>query len=301
MNRTTQSVAAQQVFPLAAGADYLMLVKPRVVAMIVLTTLSGFLMGATGSIDYVLLLHTLLATALVGAGTLALNQYMERDIDARMLRTRQRPLPDGRMRAIEALVFGGFLTIVGLLYLTLIASPLAGLVTAMTVIGYLFVYTPLKTRTALCTVLGAFPGALPPVTGWAAATGGLGPGAIVLFGILFFWQLPHSLAIAQLYREDYNRAGIRLLPTVDPASASTRRQIALNCMALFSVGLLPAVLGMAGWFYLAAALLLGGWMLAAGAVLTADVTRERARRLLLVSYLYVPVVFIAMAADKIGS
>ncbi len=285
---------------LAAASDYLALSKPRVVLMILVVTAVGFLMGSTAPAPEaaVRLLHTLLGTALVAGGTLALNQYLERDLDALMSRKRGRPLPGGRMRPAEALLYGAAATATGTLWLTLMTRPLAGLVTAMTVIGYLFLYTPLKRRSALCTVAGAFPGALPPVTGWVAARGRIEPGAIVLFAIMFFWQLPHALAIAQLYREDYDRAGIRMLPTVDRQRGSTGRQAMLNSMALLCVGFLPAAIGMGGWVSLAVATICATLMLAQSAAMAARPTPRNARRLQLASYLYVPAVMTALVVER---
>jgi protoheme IX farnesyltransferase len=299
MNRAGTTVAAQPALssPLAV-LDFLALAKPRVVLLILVTTFAGFAMASVGPLDFALLARTLIGTALVAGGTLALNQYMERDVDAHMRRTHKRPLPGGRMPPVEALAFGSALTCAGLLYLTFGVNPVSGMVTALTVLSYLFVYTPLKTRTALCTVAGAFPGALPPITGWTAAGGQLDIGAAVLFGILFFWQLPHSLAIAHLYREDYDRAGVRLLPTVDPAGGSTGRHTVVNCMALLSVGLLPTLVGMAGWAYFFCALALGCWMLRFGISLALSGDAACARRLLLATYLYIPVVLLVMVADK---
>ncbi len=284
---------------MSRAADYVSLTKPRVLMMILLATTVGFVMASASAPDLLLLAHTLVGTALVAAGTLALNQYLEQEVDARMRRTRDRPLPAGRMLPLEALVFGGGLTCAGLPYLTFLVNPVSSLVTALTVIGYLFLYTPLKTRSALCTVAGAFPGALPPVTGWTAAGGDLGIGAAALFGILFFWQLPHSLAIAHIYRDDYEQAGVRLLPTVDRDGGSTGRQVALNSLALLAAGMLPTVIGLAGWVYLLVASLLGGWMLAQGMALALSRSTRDARRLLLASYLYVPIALGTMALDKV--
>jgi len=301
MSRPAHALATPATF--APAADYLSLSKPRVVLMILVVTAVGFVMGSEslGAFEALRLAHTLLGTALVAGGTLALNQYLERDLDALMSRTRGRPLPGGRMRPAEALIYGAFLTAAGTLWLTAMTRPVAGLVTALTVIGYLFFYTPLKRRSALCTVAGAFPGALPPVTGWVAASGRLDAGAVALFAILFFWQLPHALAIAQLYREDYDRAGIRMLPTVDRERGSTGRQALLNCMALLCVGTLPAALGMSGWATVAAATACGLLMLAQSAMMAARPSPRSARRLLIASYLYVPAVMGAMVGEKLLS
>lgn len=280
-------------------ADYAALTKPGLVTMVLVTTAVGFYLGASGPFDTARMLATILATGLAAGGTLALNQYIERDLDARMERTQMRPLPDGRLQPIEALVFGCALTAAGLLYLTLAISPLSGLVTGATVISYLFLYTPLKMKTPLCTLFGAIPGALPPLTGWAAARGDLGVEAWVLFSILFLWQLPHSLAIAWLYRDDYARAGMRLLPVVEPDGRSTGRQIAANCLALLAVGMLPTIVGVAGRTYFVGATLLGLALLVFGVRLATERTPEAARRLLFATLAYLPMLLGLMALDKV--
>jgi heme o synthase len=281
-------------------ADYVALTKPGLVTMVLVTTAVGYYVGSVGPVDAVRLVATVLGTGLAAGGTLALNQYIERDLDGRMERTRLRPLPDGRLLPIEALAFGAALTSAGLLYLTLAINPLCGLLTATTVVSYLFLYTPLKTKTSLCTVFGAIPGALPPMTGWAAARGDLGVEAWVLFSILFLWQLPHSLAIAWLYREDYARAGMRLLPVVEPDGHSTGRQIAANCLALLAVGMLPTILGFTGRLYFVAATGLGLALLVFGVQLARQRTSASARRLLLATLAYLPLLLGFMAIDKVG-
>jgi len=281
-------------------SDYIALTKPGLVAMVLVTTAVGFYLGSASAVDGARMLATILATGLAAGGTLALNQYIERDLDARMDRTRSRPLPDGRLQPIEALVFGAGLTAAGLLYLTLAIDPLSGLVTAATVVSYLFLYTPLKLKTPLCTLVGAIPGALPPLTGWAAARGDLSTEAWVLFAILFLWQLPHSLAIAWLYRDDYARADMRLLPVVEPDGRSTGRQIAANCLALLAVGMLPTILGLTGRMYFVAATLLGSALLVFGVQLAAQRTPAAARRLLFATLIYLPVLLVAMALDKVA-
>jgi protoheme IX farnesyltransferase len=216
-----------------------------------------------------------------------------------MRRTQARPLPSGRLQPGDALFFGAALTAAGLVILTVLAHPLSGLVTATTVITYLGCYTPLKRRTPLCGVVGAVPGALPPVTGWVAATGSLDSGALVLFSILFLWQLPHSLAIAQLYAADYARAGFRLLPIVDRGGHSTERQIVINCVALLAVGLTPTLLGLAGVLYFAVALLLGLGFLACGIASALAPSTAAARRVMVASLIYLPLLLGCMAWDKV--
>ena len=280
-------------------ADYLALTKPRVVAMVLVTTLVGFYLGADGAPSLRLMLHTLLGTALSAAGTLSLNQYMERDLDARMDRTRHRPLPDGRLTPIEALVLGLALLVAGLCYLDAAAGIACALVTAAIAVIYLFAYTPLKTRTSLCSLVGAVPGALPPVAGWAAARGGVAPEAWVLFAIMYLWQIPHTLAIGRMYRDDYARAGIRVLAVVDGDGSSTAIQAVMNCLALLPVALLPTLLGMAGAVYFAIALLLGLGFLWAAIGLARTRSLSDARRLLVVSLVYLPVLLATMALDKL--
>ena len=231
------------------AADLLALTKPRVVVMILVTTLVGYYVGLTGAPDYVRMVHLIVGTLLAAGGTLALNQYVERDVDALMERTRMRPLPDGRLQPLEALLFGTAITVLGVAYLAAFVGALSAAVTATTAVLYLFAYTPLKVRTALCTIVGAVPGALPPVTGWVTARDDLSLGAWVLFGILFLWQLPHTLAIARLYRDDYARAGVRVLPVVDVDGSTTERQIVTACLALLAVSLLPTLIGLTGGVY----------------------------------------------------
>jgi protoheme IX farnesyltransferase len=279
--------------------DFLLLAKPRVVLMVLVTTLVGYYVGSSGVPDHLRLLSTLIGTALAAGGTFALNQFLERDVDARMERTRLRPLPDGRLTPNEALLFGVAITCAGLGFLALAVGPLAGLVTAVTAGLYLFAYTPLKLRSSLCMVVGAVPGALPPVTGWVAARGEFGVGAWVLFAILFLWQLPHTLAIARLYSEDYARAGIQVLPVVDPDGTSTERQIVASCLALLAVGLLPTLIGLAGPVYFFGALTLGVTFLACGMLQAFSRSIPAARRLLFASLLYLPTLLVLMALNKI--
>jgi protoheme IX farnesyltransferase len=281
------------------AADLITLTKPRVVLMVLVTTVVGYYVGLAGAPDYVRLVHLLIGTMLAAGGTLALNQYWERDVDARMERTRVRPLPDGRLSPLEALVFAGAVTLAGLAYLGAFVGSLAMLVTAATTALYLFAYTPLKLRTPLCTIIGAVPGALPPVTGWVASREAFGLGAWVLFGILFLWQLPHTLAIARLYRDDYARAGVRLLPVVDADGTSTERQIVTGCLALLAVSLLPTLIGLAGPFYFVGAFILGAAFVAIGARQALSPSAGSARRVLFASLLYLPILLTLLALDKV--
>jgi protoheme IX farnesyltransferase len=280
------------------AADLVALTKPRVIVMVLMTTVVGYYVGLVGAPEYGRLLALLLGTALAAGGTLALNQYWERDVDGRMERTRARPLPDGRLAPLEALLFASALTAAGLAILAAGVGWLTALVTTVTFVLYVFAYTPLKLRTPLCTLVGAVPGALPPVSGWAAAREDVALGAWVLFGILFLWQLPHTLAIARLYRDDYARAGVRLLPVIDAQGRSTERQILGGSLALLAVSLLPTLIGLAGALYFVGALLLGAGLLALGTQQALAPSAPRARRLLLASLLYLPLLLALMAFDK---
>ena len=277
-------------------SDYLALTKPRVVAMVLVTTAVGFHLGSVGSPVFLRLLYTLAGTAFAAGGTLALNQYMERDLDARMDRTRRRPLPEGRVHPGEALVLGCVLLVAGVALL----PPLAAVVTAAIAVTYLLVYTPLKRVSALCSLVGAIPGALPPVAGWAAARGTLGPEPWILFAIMFLWQIPHTLAIGRLYRDDYARAGIRVLPVLDGDGRATGLRAVTNCLALVPVALLPTVVGLAGAAYFLIALALGLAFLWSAVGLARGGTAADARRLLFASLVYLPVLLAAMAVDKLA-
>jgi len=299
MSRRREALDVQLPGVRGRATDFLALTKPRVVLMVLATTFVGFYLGTSGGPDYGRLLHTLFGTALAAGGTIALNQYLERDVDARMERTRLRPLPDGRLQPREALIFGAAITAGGVLYLTLGVNLLSGLVTATSVGSYLCLYTPLKRKSPLSTLVGAIPGALPPVIGWAAARGELPVEAWVLFAILFLWQIPHSLAIARLYRDDYARAGIRLLPVIDPEGRNIRGPIVSHCSALLIVGLLPKAVGLAGAVYFFGALALGIAFLWCGISLAISRSAKAARRLLHASLVYLPLLLLLMALDKV--
>ena len=280
-------------------ADYVELTKPRIVAMVLVATLVGYYLGCPGLPQLVALLHTLVGTALAAAGTLTLNQVMEVERDARMERTRRRPLPEGRIAMADALVFGVALLALGLTWLALGANVLSAILTATITVTYLFLYTPLKSVTSLCSIVGAVPGALPPVVGWVAARGSLGAEPWVLFAIMFLWQIPHSLAIGRMYRDDFARAGIRLLPVVDWNGTHTGRQVVSNCLALLPVGVLPTLMGLAGVTYFLVALGLGLAFLWSAIGLWRRESAADARRLLFASLVYLPVVLGVMALDKL--
>ncbi len=279
--------------------SYLALTKPDVSFLVVLTTLAGYYLGSQGSLDWLRMAQTVFGTTLVAAGTSALNHYIERASDAYMRRTASRPLPSGQLRPRDAATFGGALVIIGVVYLALIGGALASLLAVFTSLSYLCVYTPLKKRTTLATPVGAIPGAMPPLIGWAAARGSLSPEAWLLFAIMFFWQFPHFMAIAWMYREDYSRAGIRMLPTVDPSGDATFRQVMICSIILLPVSLFPAVLGFAGIRYFFGAIVLGFALIQLCMWASANRTNSRAKWLMHATVLHLPLLLGLMMLDKI--
>jgi protoheme IX farnesyltransferase len=280
-------------------ADYLALAKPRITLLVVLTTWVGFEVAGPRMSRGATLFATLFGTGLLAAGASALNMLLERRTDALMHRTRSRPLAAGRLRPVEGLGFGVLLTLLGLCLLLWQAGTLAVAVALVTWSSYLFLYTPLKTRTSLSTIVGAFPGALPPVIGWAAARGALEPGAFLLFAIVFLWQIPHFLAIAWIYRDDYARGGLPMLPVLDRDGRMTGRQAVANAIALLLVSLMPTAAGMAGKIYFTGALLLGLGLLVIATHAAVVRTIEAARRLFLASVLYLSALCTLLLVDRL--
>lgn len=281
------------------AADLVELGKPRITLMVVVTAGIGMLLGSGGELSWVLVFNTLLGTGLVTAGSAALNHVLERDLDALMERTANRPLPAGRMDPDVALLFGVVLSVVGLVYLTLTVNLLTALLGAIALAGYVFIYTPLKRVSSLATVVGAIPGAIPPMMGWTAVTNQLDVGAWVLFGILFLWQLPHFLAIAWMCKEDYARAGLPLLPVLQPDGRSTARQMILYGATLLPVSLMPSILGLTGATYFVGAMALGFFFLAVCVGFALSFSATAARRVLLVSVFYLPAVLAVMVLDRV--
>jgi protoheme IX farnesyltransferase len=279
--------------------DYLELTKPRITWLIVMSTAIGYYFGHSGHWSLLEVLNTMFGTALMASGTAALNQWYERDADKHMRRTQNRPLPSGRLDATKALWFGIGLSVLGVLELGLGVNWLAALLGFTTLAMYLFLYTPLKQKTWWSTTVGAFPGAMPPLIGFAAAAGTLTPEAWVLGAILFLWQFPHFYAIAWMYREDYSNAGIRMLPVVEPSGESTARQILLFSVLLIPISLLPKWMGMTGTIYFVGALGMGLWFLYSGVQVALDRTRAKARKVLLTSVVYLPVLYALMVLDPV--
>jgi len=278
--------------------DLVELVKARLTLLVLLTTAVGFYLGAENPINYAALLHTVFGTAAAAAGAAALNQWWEYKLDALMNRTRSRPVPAGRMRPRDAVVLGTALSIFGVAYLAFVCNALSAALAAITIIIYIFAYTPLKRVSTFNTALGAVPGALPPMIGWAAARGTLNAGAWALFAILFFWQLPHFFAIAWMCRDDYARAGFQMISSDDRSGERSASQSVFFCMLLFVVAGLPAFLGIATVFYLLAELILGGVFVAVAMRFLKTRTPSDARRLFITSIIYLPLLLGALVLSK---
>lgn len=278
--------------------DLVELVKARLTLLVLLTTAVGFYLGADSPINFAALLHTVFGTAAAAAGAAALNQWWEYKLDALMHRTRSRPVPAGRMRPRDALVLGAALSIFGVIYLAFVCNALSAALAAITIIIYIFAYTPLKRVSTFNTALGAVPGALPPMIGWAAARGTLNAGAWMLFAILFFWQLPHFFAIAWMYRDDYARAGFQMISSDDRTGERSASQSVFFCMLLFVVAGLPAFLGIATVFYLLAELVLGGVFIAVAMRFLKTRATSDARRLFITSIIYLPLLLGALVLSK---
>jgi len=288
-------------FPTAVSnrlAAYVELSKPRVTTLILVVAAAAFWLASDGVLDLTRLASLTVGVVLLASGIFALNQYMERDLDGRMRRTDMRPLPTGRLRPAEALAFGVISSAAAIWWLATALNALCGLLAIGTLASYLFLYTLLKTRTPHSTLLGAFPGAAPPLFGWAAATGELTAGAWVLFAVLFLWQFPHFHSIGWLYREDYARAGMRLWPVIEPEGRVTRWQVVTPAALLVPVSLLPGALGMSGIIYLSGAAILGMLFLHRSVASVLRVSKTEARRLLVASVVYLPLLFAVMVLDR---
>jgi len=297
---TVPTLTADDVLPrdksaLALGSE---LIKARLTLLVVLTTVVGFYLGSATPVDYGLLLSVSFGTALLAAGAAVLNQLVERDFDALMKRTADRPLPSGRITPTAALLLGAVLSIVGLTWLLFRVNPLTAILGAATWLSYVALYTPLKRLTVLNTLVGAVPGALPPLMGWSAATNSISAPGWALFGVLFFWQLPHFMAIAWIYRDDYAGAGFKMLSGVDPEGHRTAASAVRNTIALLGVSLFPFMFGIVGPVYLTGAILLGGAFLAFAVVFARTLTARAARRLFFASIIYLPLLLGLLVADK---
>jgi len=291
--------ASERVQHASRTADFIALTKPRLNLLVLVTTLSGVYLASPDGVPLPLLIHTLVGTALVAGGTAALNQVLERETDSLMRRTSARPLPARRLRVAEGAWFGALLSTAGIAELAIRVNAPSAAVAALTLASYVFVYTPMKRRSSLSTLVGAIPGALPPVIGWVAVTGSITLPALVLFGIQFFWQMPHFLAIAWMYRDDYAAAGIPLLPVIEPDGRRTGQQALLYAAALWPVSLMPALVGLAGASYSVVATALGVVFIALAALFAQHRSMATARRLFLYSITYLPLLWGALVADRL--
>jgi protoheme IX farnesyltransferase len=290
-----------RISPASVLADYWALTKPDVNLLILITTAAGFCLALPAHLlafPVLLLVHTLFGTLLVASGTATLNQYVERQFDAQMRRTKRRPLAAGRIEPVRALWFGMGLSVSGAIYLAAAVNLLASLLAVLTLLSYLLIYTPLKRRTPLCVLVGAFPGAAPPLIGWVAASGTLSLEACVLYGLVFLWQFPHFMAIAWMYREDYVRAGYLVLPRGERRNSFMSLQAVLPSLGLVALSFVPMLLGKASLFYTAGALFFSICFLYYGGKLAIRKTNDAARRLLLASILYLPTAFVVMVLNR---
>jgi heme o synthase len=278
--------------------DYLELTKPRITVLILICTAVGYLFGCGASLRPLMLLYALVGTALLASGTSALNQWYEAESDAKMHRTRRRPLPGGRMKRTHAFFFGGLVSVAGFAELWFQTNALTAMLGLFTLLSYLFIYTPLKRHSPMCTTVGAVPGAMPPLIGYAAARGHLDSAALALFAILLVWQFPHFYAIAWMYRDDYARGGIQMLPVVEPDGDSTATRIMVSSILLIPISLLPRLLGMSGSIYATAAVAAGLGLVYFGVRLGRERTSRRARHVLLASVVYLPALLALMVLDR---
>lgn len=301
MITSTESFHIKHASPLQLAANYVALTKPRIILMVLVVSAAAFFLASSGRMDYLTLTHALIGLALANAGALSLNQVAEEDIDGIMERTRTRPLPARRVGHKNALIFGIISMSLGIIYLILFVNSLTGLLTAFAGVLYLLIYTPMKRISSWNSIVGAVPGALPPVIGWAAAADAVSTEAWILFSILFIWQIPHALAIGILYREDFEAAGIRILPVEEPDGRKSGLHAVNFCLALLPVGMMPTLTGMAGPAYFLVSLLLGLVYLAYAIRMAKERTVPAARRLFVVSLIYVPLWLLAMVIDRAGS
>lgn len=299
MNETAQIISTAPTVEKSWFAVFADLTKARLTFLVLLTTLVGFYIGWRGPMNYWLMAHAVLGTALVASGAAALNQLLEREHDAKMRRTRNRPLPSGRLQPTTVMIFGGACSCAGLLYLALATNLTTSVIGAISLLSYLFIYTPLKRITWLNTAVGAIPGALPPLMGWTAARGYLSGEGWTLFAILAFWQLPHFFAIAWIYREEYAKAGFVMLPVIDPKGERTARQAVSHTLGLLPISLCPFVFHLTGRIYLVGALVLGLAFLYFAIQFARHLTVARARQLFYISILYLPLLLTVMVLDKI--
>lgn len=279
------------------ASAYFELTKPRIAFMLVLTAAAGFYLGLKGNFEIVLFVNSMIGITLLAFGVSTLNQFIERQTDILMERTSTRPLPTSKVSPAEALIFGILLCLIAEIYLAVLVNPLTAALGVIVIVGYVFLYTPLKTRTSASTAIGAIPGAMPPLMGWTSAANEVSLPSLILFAMLFLWQFPHFLAIAWLYREQYKKAGILMLPVVEPEGKMTARQIVIFALMLLPISLAPFFMAMTGWIYLIGAGLLGLWFLVESINTAREKSNKSAKRLLLVSVIYLPLIYGLMVVN----
>jgi len=295
------AIAASSVGHARSGntvLDHIALTKPRLNFLVVASSAAGYYLGAADAIQAIAMTRAVVAIALVAAGAAVLNQVYERDTDAMMRRTRRRPLPDGRVGPTDALIFGSILSALGVGELAIGTNPLSAVLALTTLVVYLAVYTPMKRRTPLSTVVGAVPGALPPLIGWTASHGAIDAGGLSLFAIVFFWQIPHFMAIAWMYRDDYAKAGFPMLPVIEPDGRRAGQQALWYTVALFAASLAPTLTGVSGWLALSSAAIMSAAMLALAVRFAANRADTHARALFYGSITYLPLLWLVMIVDK---
>jgi protoheme IX farnesyltransferase len=280
-------------------SSYIVLIKPRIALMLVLTAAAGFYLGTTRNFNWILFANAMIGIALLAFGVATLNQFLERETDKLMRRTETRPLPSGKLANSQALIFGILLCATAEIYLWILVNPLTAILGFAVIVGYVLLYTPLKTRTTLSTVIGAFPGAMPPLMGWTSAANEITIPAWVLFTILFFWQFPHFLAIAWLYREEYKKAGILMLPVVESSGRLTAQQIVVFTLLLVPISFAPFFINLSGWVFLAGASILGFWFIVESIKFAREKSDAQARKLLRVSIIYLPLLFLLAVINRI--
>ncbi len=280
-------------------ADYLSLTKPEITFLVTISAVAGFILGTSGAIDTATLLGLMAGVALSSAGGAAFNHYMERDKDAEMRRTDNRPLPSGRIKPVSVLVLASLMSVVGIGILVVYCNVLTSMLAALTIILYIFLYTPLKQHTKYNTLVGTIPGALPALGGWTAATGSFGLGGWIIFAILLIWQLPHFLALAWMYRKDYGRAGFKMLPVVEPQGRSTANQMLISAVLLLIISLLPSALGLTGMIYFTGMLLVGAWLVAMCISFYRTMSNHAARRVLKASVFHIPILVVLLIVDRL--
>ncbi len=279
--------------------DYFSLAKPEITFLVTISSVAGFILGTVGEVQTATLIALIVGVALSSAGGAALNHYIERDKDKEMKRTDNRPLPTGRVKPLNALILANVLSIAGIAILLIFCNILTSLLAGLTIVLYIFLYTPLKQHTKYNTLVGTIPGALPALGGWTAATGSVGLGGLIIFTILLIWQLPHFLALAWMYRKDYDRAGFKMLPVVEPEGQSTANQMLISAILLLVTSLLPSVLGLTGMIYFFGVLITGSWLVAACVVFYRTMSNLAARRVLKVSVIHIPVLVVLLIVDRV--